>query len=222
MLATPINFFYRYEILNYEFTKSYRESKKSRTFFTPPLGPGRVNVLIDKLLQTIESELGPVVFPKVTVIAYADDIALISNHAFGPALMNKAAYMLEIASNILGLKVNVSKTKAMAWNHSHFLPDFCFKIYNKPVEWVRQFKYLGVIFDDQLSFTQHSKYIAKLAQKRINILKHMAGSPYGATQGSRTLFQALYNLYKFDKSRQPQLDTRHVATIFTFSEEGYL
>ena len=148
------------------------------------LSPFLFNVLIDKLLQTIESELGPVAFPKVTVIAYADDIALVSNHAFGPALMNKAAYALEIVSNILGLKINVSKTKAMAWNHSHFLPDFCFKIYNNPVEWVRQFKYLGVIFDDQLSFTQHSKYIAKSAQKRINILKHMAGSPYGATQST--------------------------------------
>jgi len=148
------------------------------------LSPFLFNVLIDKLLRLIESELGPEVFQKLTVIAYADDIALISNHSLGPALMNKGVYMLETASNILGLKVNVSKTKAMTWNNSHFLPDFQFTIYNKPVEWVRQFKYLGVIFDDQLSFIQHAKYIAKSAQKRINILKHMAGSPYGATQNT--------------------------------------
>ena len=148
------------------------------------LSPFLFNILIDNLLQTIELQCGQDMVPKVTTIAYADDIVLVSNHAYAPTLLNKASYSLELAANILGLKINVKKTKAMAWTHSHYLPDFCFTIYGKSVEWVRVFRYLGVIFDDQLSFIPHAKAIVASAQKRINILKHMAGSPYGATQST--------------------------------------
>jgi hypothetical protein len=42
--------------------------------------------------------------------------------------------------------------------------------------------YLGVVLDDNLSFTLHAKHICTKANKRLRILKHMAGSPYGATQ----------------------------------------
>ena len=146
------------------------------------LSPFLFNILIDYLLQIIEVQLGPSLVPKLTIIAYADDIVLVSNHAFASLILSKAAYALELASYIIGLKINTTKTKSMAWTHSHFLPNFSFQFYNKPVERVRTFKYLGVVLDDQLSFIQHARYIAGLAQRRLNILKHMAGSPYGATQ----------------------------------------
>ena len=146
------------------------------------LSPFLFNILIDKILKMIEHQLGEKASPRVTIIAYADDIVLISNHPHAPHLLTKALHALELASNILGLKINIQKTKAMAWTHTHWLPDFCFKIYNQQIEWVREFKYLGVIFDDNLSFIPHAHHIAKAANKRLNILKHMAGSPYGATQ----------------------------------------
>ena len=146
------------------------------------LSPFLFNILIDKLLRIIEDSLGKELSHKVTIVAYADDLVIMSNHIHAPVLLNKAIDMLELASNILGLRINVQKTKAMAWTHSRFFPPFQFEVYGKPIEWVREFRYLGVIFDDQLSFIPHARAIAKAATKRINILKHMAGSPYGASQ----------------------------------------
>ena len=83
---------------------------------------------------------------------------------FASVVLNKATYALELASYILGLKINTPKTKSIAWTHSHFLPNFLFQIYNKPVEWVWTYKYYGVVLDDQLSFIQHAQYIAGVAQ----------------------------------------------------------
>lgn len=151
------------------------------------LSPYLFNILMDKVLTVLYKTLGEDRAPKVTVISYADDLVLISNHADAPSLLTNALSNLESISSILGLQINSSKTKAMAWNHSHNFPPFSFLIYNTPIEWVRQFKYLGVIFDDNLSFVSHSKHICNRASKRLSVLKHIAGSPYGATQ--RTLLQ---------------------------------
>ena len=109
---------------------------------------------------------------------------VVSNHSAAPMIGKKALAHLESAYTALGLQISASKTKAMVWDHSHFLPSFDFHIYGGKVEWVRQFKYLGVFFDDNLSFLAHAQHSRKRAANRVNVLKHIAGSPYGATQAT--------------------------------------
>ena len=154
------------------------------------LSPFLFNILMDKVLSVLDRSLTKDRAFKITMVAYADDLVLISNHADAPHLLSSALSKLETVSTILGLQINSSKTKAMAWTRSHFFPPFAFHIYNKQVEWVRSFKYLGVVLDDNLSFTLHAKHVCSRANKRISILKHLAGSPYGATQ------QTLLHYYK--------------------------
>ena len=148
------------------------------------LSPYLFNILIDKLLRVLEDSLGPDITKNITIVSYADDLMMASNHSAAPMILEKALSHLESASTALGLQISISKTKAMAWNHSHFLPKFDFHIYKGKVEWVREFKYLGVVFDDNLSFLAHAHHLRKRASKRVNVLKHMAGSPYGATQAT--------------------------------------
>ena len=78
----------------------------------------------------------------------------------------------------------------MAWTHPHFLPSVSSSLYNRKVEWVRSFKYLGVILDDNLSFTLYSQHVCSRAGKRLSIFKQLAVSPYGSTQ------QTLLHYYK--------------------------
>ena len=54
--------------------------------------------------------------------------------------------------------------------------------YDGRIEWVRKFKYLGVTFDDTLSFVEHVEDVVSRVNSRKNVLKHLAGCPYGATQ----------------------------------------
>lgn len=72
------------------------------------------------------------------------------------------------------LSVNVNKTKVMilksrynlidTYNHSDFLID------NKKIVQVKEFKYLGVVIDENLTFTNHADYIIKKVTKKINYL----------------------------------------------------
>ena len=78
---------------------------------------------MDKALSVLEKSLKKDRSFKITTVAYADDLVLISNHADAPHLLTLALSKLETVSTILGLQINSSKTKAMAWTHSHFLPS---------------------------------------------------------------------------------------------------
>ena len=149
------------------------------------LSPFLFNILMDKLIRIIYSRLPEPARSKVTILSYADDIVLVCNNFAAKHLLALSLDILESASTLLGLQVNISKTKAMAWNHSHKFPDFQFAIYKGPIEWVRTFKYLGVTFDDSLSFNEHVDDVIIRVNSRLNILKHLASCPYGATQ--RTL-----------------------------------
>ena len=154
------------------------------------LSPFLYNILMDKVLTVMEATLGKETSIKITIMAYADDLVLISNHADAAYILTHALGKLESVSTILGLQINASKTKAMAWTRSHFFPTFTFSLYSNQIEWVRSFKYLGVVLDDNLSFSLHAKHICARAAKRVSVLKHLAGSPYGATQ------QTLLHYYK--------------------------
>ena len=76
--------------------------------------------------------------------SYADDIVLVSNHWNAKNNLDLALRRLELASVLLGLKVNLKKTKAMAWNHSNSFPSYNYTVYQNKIEWVRTFKYLGI------------------------------------------------------------------------------
>ena len=146
------------------------------------LSPYLFNIIIDKLLNMIYRSLPSNAAKNVSINSYADDIVLVSNHWNAKNNLDLALKGLELGSMILGLKVNLKKTKAMAWNHSLSFPSYHYTVYDSKIEWVRTFKYLGVTFDDNLSFTKHVEDVLCRASKRLNVLKHLAGSPYGATQ----------------------------------------
>jgi len=169
------------------------------------LSPFLFNIIIDKLLNMIYKSLPPETSKNVVVNSYADDIVLVSNHWNAKNSLDLALHGLELASMVLGLKVNLKKTKAMAWNHSHNFPNFHYTMYQTKIEWVRTFKYLGVTFDDNLSFVKHVDDIIYRAGKRLNVLKHLAGSPFGATQ--KTL------LHYFKSCIRPILEYGSVALL---------
>ena len=123
---------------------------------------------------------------------FADDIAIwletreINN---GIKVLQQSLKELENWSKKWGFRFSVSKTKAMIFCRNKTEHYISLKINNQNIEYVNQFKFLGLIFDTKFTWNDHINYIEKYCNKRINLLKFVSGTKWGANRSS------LYKLY---------------------------
>ena len=69
----------------------------------------------------------------------------------------------------------------------HFCPnkkcmDPVLKLGNDPIQFVKEAKFLGLIWDTKLTFEPHIKYLKARCQKSLNILKVLSRTQWGADQ----------------------------------------
>ena len=131
--------------------------------------------------------------PDIQISLFADDIALWIS---GPdidtniSIIQKALYDIEKWSKKWGFKISIPKTKAIIFSkHRLRKPPTILKIYNQNIEYVKKFKFLGLIFDSKLNWTHHIDYVEENCNRRINLLRCVSGTKWGANRKN------LYNLY---------------------------
>ena len=99
------------------------------------------------------------------MLLYADDIAIFSNSA------EELQSSLDVLSEYClrwKLKVNVSKTKHLMFRKCGRIPRDIAIIYDgEPLEIVKVFKYLGIVFTAGGSFSEAQNTFAGQAQKAI-------------------------------------------------------
>ena len=76
----------------------------------------------------------------------------------------------------------------------HFCPDKkcmnpVLKLDNDPIQFVKEAKFLGLIWDTKLTFEPHIKYLKARCQKSLNLLKVLSRTEWGA---DRTTLLKLY------------------------------
>ena len=81
-----------------------------------------------------------------------------------------------------GFTISKNKTVAM-----HFCPDKrcmdpVLKLGGDPIQFVKEAKFLGLIWDTKLTFEPHIKYLKARCQKALNILKVLSRTEWGADQ----------------------------------------
>ena len=81
-----------------------------------------------------------------------------------------------------GFTISKNKTNAM-----HFCPDKkcmdpVLKLDNDPIQFVKEAKFLGLIWDTKLTFEPHIKYLKARCQKSLNVLKVLSRTEWGADQ----------------------------------------
>nr|CAI5866538.1 unnamed protein product [Callosobruchus analis] len=91
----------------------------------------------------------------------------------------------------MGLQISTEKTKAVIFTKGKIrnIPN-TIKINNAPIEWVNSYKYLGIIFDAQMSWTKHIDKCVTKAAKGINIMKSLTKVWWGSDP------KTLLNIYK--------------------------
>ena len=134
------------------------------------LSPTMFSIYINGLLEEIKnSNIGiDVADKKISVLAYADDIVLFSNNE------NDVQTLLDTVHEWClrwRLSVNTNKTKVMHFRKSRKqMSDYVFKIGENALEFVTDYKYLGVVFNEHLQF-----------KTAANLLSDSAGRALGMT-----------------------------------------
>lgn len=115
------------------------------------------------------------------LIKYADDMALAARLKDEDSLAQYYQFVQDLTTwfDESFLQLNIQKTKELiCFSHGRVRSQntsLCepLKIENEPVEQVCQFKYLGTVLDQHLSFTENVDYIYKKAQQRLYLLRKL-------------------------------------------------
>lgn len=88
---------------------------------------------------------------------------------------------IELWADSNGFQFSKSKTVCMHFCRKHILhPEPSLKIYNTEIPVVTETKFLGIIFDNKLTFRPHIAYLKKKCLKAINLLRVVAHTDWGA------------------------------------------
>nr|CAH7757317.1 unnamed protein product [Callosobruchus chinensis] len=95
-------------------------------------------------------------------------------------ILQAAQKAYEIIQN-MGLQISTEKTKAVIFTKGKLrnIPTEI-KLNNAPIEWVNNYKYLGIVFDAQMSWTIHIDKCVTKAARGINIIKSLTKVWWGA------------------------------------------
>ena len=142
------------------------------------------NVKINDIVKQVD--------PGVECSLYVDDFVIMYKSPIIDTIQRKLQHTinrLEKWTLKNGFTISKNKTVAM-----HFCPDKkcldpVLKLDNDHIQFVKEAKFLGLIWDTKLTFEPHIKYLKARCQKSLNILKVLSRTELGA---DRTTLLKLY------------------------------
>ena len=118
-------------------------------------------------------------------VHYVDDFVIMCRSPTTDAIQRKLQHTIHSLEKwTLENVFTISKNKTVAM---HFCPDKkcmdpVLKLDNDPIQFVKEAKFLGLIWDTKLTFEPHIKYLKARCQKSLNILKVLSRTEWGADQ----------------------------------------
>ena len=188
----------------------------------PTSGVPQGSVLGPSLFSAFINDL-PSVLPSDSVVLFADDTAIyiISNNL--PSLNSSLQTCLNLANLWImqnGLKLNTSKTKCMLLHSSKktLEVDLNLEVDGVPVEQVRVFKYLGVLINDTLTWSDHIDMVSGKVSRSLNLLRRLS---WFLPQSLLLLYLKSYILPLFDYcdvvwSGCTQKESHRLETLLNF------
>ena len=137
----------------------------------------------------------------ITIREYADDIGIIiTGDTLEEDFTNAQLAILELEAwaNKWCLNFNSNKTKSLCFTKKRIGaklqdPNFQLKLNQQNIEWAEHIKYLGVTLDaPTLTWKKHYEDLAREGQQRINIMRAISGTTWGA---NRELLLNFYRTY---------------------------
>lgn len=145
------------------------------------ISPVLFNVMINDIFDQVGTGFGKSLF--------ADDGAIWKrgrNIKYILRQVQKALRSVENWANKWGFRISVSKSKYMIFGFRRKIPDYELCLYDSPLEKVKVFKFLGVWFDERLTWRVHIDKTIGKCEKVLNVMRSIAGCDWGA--GRETMY----------------------------------
>ena len=164
------------------------------------LNPNLLKLFINDLPEIFDQTCNPATLNslKLNCLLYADDIVLLSETAEG--LQNSLDKLSRYCKK-WGMEINTDKTKSLVFNSTGRLFPVTFMIDNQLINKVKQYRYLGVMFNASGSFSDAKEELYKRGLK------------------------ALFKMYKCFEGHKPKIKTllhvfdHPVKPILTYGSE---
>lgn len=150
------------------------------------LGPLLWNIAYDNVLRDEMEE-------NCSIFCFADDTLIVSiakDPRDAKARMEMQACKTLNKIRGMGLEVATQKTSAIMFtgNQKHWKGDNYLSLDGEMIKIEREMKYLGVILDSKLKYTEHDKYIADKAHKIMMALRALMPNLRGPLMKKRKLY----------------------------------
>ena len=126
----------------------------------------------------------------VNIVAYCDDLALWSSHKEREnAISCLQTGINKILPNLqnLNLEISATKTQAIIFQNKHRVYYTKIKINGKAIPYAKTITFLGMTLDNYLSFNQHLTRISKSVERKLNLMRALTGTYWGADTASLLL-----------------------------------
>ena len=116
---------------------------------------------------------------------FADDTGIWKSHRNLSFLQTKVQNALDCIGgwcDLWGFKVSVEKTKVIVFAKRPVRTDFQLVYDGRPLEIVKEHKFLGIYFDNRLSWGPHISCIVTKCLKGLNLLRVLSGRYWGSSK----------------------------------------
>ena len=152
-------------------------------FYTQEEGVPQGAILSITLFNVKLNNIVKIIAPGVDCSLYVDDFVILFRSSTIAAIERKLQMTInDIIQWTLknGFTVSPNKTVAMHFCLKRKCYDPVLKLGNVQIEFVKEFKFLGLIWDTKLTFKNHIAYLRKKCQKSLNLLKVLSHTDWGA------------------------------------------
>ena len=157
-----------------------------------PISPILFNIYVNDLFDVLaEANKTPVTLDGISSIhalMFADDLIILSTSAKG---LQDSLDRLDQYCRKWDLKVNLGKTKCIAFSRGNSRESKGLIFDKTNIDFVKQFKYLGVSIDKKGKFTPTLKDLSRKATNAIFALKSRVNFSYLSTKAKLKLFDSL-------------------------------
>ena len=189
-----LRWFYNFLIQRFSATRygetisKFKQSKRGL-----PQGSVSSTILFNLMINDLPKKLKE--SHNINCALYADDLVIWTSlkrkyHHQLTSQMNDALRKLSSWCKENDMQVNTEKTNYQIFSLSHKTPTVSLTLDKVPITQTKAYKYLGITFDNKLTWKHHILTVTEKASRRLSILKRLAGSKWGCAR------QVLNTTYK--------------------------